>query len=173
MAEGSELVALVQRHLKANKNDRARTLRSAVDELMADSAALERVLTEVVAEAVDQHVRHALTAQRHRATARAAMLATEGAKAAAKSAMDGLMRFPMMSGTRLGDALKPEVSDTARRYVTSGSVQVQRGIWLRSVAASLPDDTTPVRKALGPDDLSRLLDDAVERVRRMGIDHGD
>jgi hypothetical protein len=165
------LSALVRRHLQANKNNRAKAMRGAVAEILADETLLNDVLREVVSETVDRYVRRDLTNQRHRAVS-AAMDITKDAKKRAAESFTSLMNFPMRSGGKLQTAKRPEVGDTSAHYLRSGSVHVQRGLWLQAVAERLPNDDVTVGLAMDATALSGLFNAAVKRVQKMGLPYG-
>lgn len=115
----------------------------------------------------DDLIRSEQTAQRSRCLRRAPKPDTaEGLEAVAhrraQEAIYGgrwdLLNTPIWgNGRQLGDALRPELLESAERYISYGQGHVIRGTWQKRIAERLPDDDTPVREVFDDHAIGRIL----------------
>lgn len=70
-----------------------------------------------------------------------------------------LLDFPLWDGTRLRDADKYKVLESAEKYEAQANTMMVRGLWLRSIAKKTPKDKK-VGEVLTIEALQSLLDKA-------------
>lgn len=158
------------------KTDLREIAKRVVKETQGDTANGARLLLErFSAELPDEYAERQLEVMTHWAqgyigTVRSALrhrLATipSGKQSVPKQALgaaslravrDTWFEWVLPGGGYLGDATRVKILAAAAQYETTSVTSAARGLWLRTIAKNLPNDTTPVRKALTVVRLDRM-----------------
>lgn len=76
--------------------------------------------------------------------------------ASLRAVRDTWFEWVLPGGGYLGDATKTKILEAAHQYETTSITSAARGRWLHTIANNLPDNSTPVRKALTVVRLDRM-----------------
>lgn len=128
--------------------------RMACQRLAEDIAADPSLLMPIAELAARQLVGQRLSADRKAIITRAQSISDRDRVLQAELAATNLwMDFPLMCGTRLGDATRQEVTATAERYLKLGRANTKRGRFLQSVAQAVTGKKK-VRQVLTEDQIN-------------------
>lgn len=111
-------------------------------EMLTNSPSLLRTLVRgAVRTAVSENVTKVITNQRRTVfdSAAAAKAGRARSEALARGVESMLLDMPLSDGTRLRDATRFEVLETAERYQKQADTQSHRARWLQAIAAIIPD----------------------------------
>lgn len=162
MTARREVQTLVAKALERHNNDRALAHEDAVQTVESNSRLRLELIGCMVWDAIGEHIRHQLTAQRARSVGRKAHKKL-------REKILGFMDFPLQDGTRLRAATGRQVSRAAEVWIMQAARLYERGLWLRLIAKEVGDSETVESSGVTEDRLRELWEDACERANKIRV----